>query len=110
LTRHRFIDRLRKHRTALSRERLHEGNGWENAILANDPPAEHVAQAEDLWNNILELCPPEHRDILQMKREGAVNADVAARTGLHEGSVRRILCNVAQKLAKQQEGEPGGTS
>lgn len=110
LTRNRFIDRLRRHKTALARERHDHQGGWENALLANDPRPDDLAQAEDLWDSIMQLCPPEHREILQMKRDGAVNADVAARTGLHEGSVRRILCNVAQKLARHQEGEQGGAS
>ena len=110
LTKHRFIDRLRRHRTAMTLERHPDQNGWENALLANDPRPDDFAQAEDLWKSIMNLCPPEHREILQMKREGAANTDVAARTGLHEGSVRRILCNVAQKLARQQEESQGGES
>ena len=110
LTKHRFIDRLRRHRTAMTLERRPDQNGWENALLANDPRPDDFAQAEDLWKSIMNLCPPEHREILQMKREGAANTDVAARTGLHEGSVRRILCNVAQKLARQQEESQGAES
>lgn len=110
LTKHRFIDRLRRHKTALARERHDNQSGWENALLANDPRPDDLAQVDDLWKSIMKLCPPEHREILQMKRDGALNADVAARTGLHEGSVRRILCNVAQKLARQQETEQGGES
>jgi len=110
LTKHRFIDRLRRHRTAMALERRHDQSGLENVLLANDPRPDDFAQAEDLWKNIMQLCPPEHREILQMKRDGAANADVAAQMGLHEGSVRRILCNVAQKLARQQEETQGGES
>lgn len=103
LTRNRFIDRIRRHRTALAREQSMEPSGQQMKLLANDPKAEQVAEAEELWGQIMELCPVEHREILQMKRAGAATADVAARTGLHEGSVRRILCGVADKLAQKQQ-------
>lgn len=110
LTKHRFIDRLRRHRTAMTLEKRYDQTRWENALLANDPRPDDFAQAEDLWKSIMRICPPEHREILQMKREGAANAEVAAQTGLHEGSVRRILCNVAQKLARHKEETQGGES
>lgn len=103
LTRNRFIDRIRRHRTALAREQRMELGGEQSRLLSHEPRADDLAQAEELWCQILELCPPEHREILQMKREGIPTPDVAARTGLHEGSVRRILCGVADKLAQKQQ-------
>jgi len=105
LTRHRFIDRLRKHQYAISRGQSLTDKGWENAVLAGDPQPDQVAEAEELWKEILLLCPPEHREILRLKREGAVTADVATKTGLHEGSVRRILCNLARRMTKNRGGE-----
>jgi RNA polymerase sigma-70 factor (ECF subfamily) len=68
-------------------------------------PARHqstpsqVAHAIDLWDRLLQLCPPEHRDVLRLKRDGLPLAEVAARTGLHEGSVRRILRRLFRELA-----------
>ena len=65
-----------------------------------------MAQAGDLWRRIVSLCPPAHREILQLKRDGALTAEVAARTGLHEGSVRRILNALAERLARRREEGP----
>jgi RNA polymerase sigma-70 factor (ECF subfamily) len=56
---------------------------------------------------MLALCPPAHHDVLRLRREGLRLEEIAARTGLHEGSVRRIL----RKLARQvgfPDDNPGG--
>ena len=52
---------------------------------------------------MLELCPPEHHDVLRLRREGLRLEDIASLTGLHEGSVRRILRQLARQLALAQE-------
>jgi RNA polymerase sigma-70 factor (ECF subfamily) len=48
---------------------------------------------------MLQLCPPEHRAVLCLRRDGLPLAEIAARTGLHEGSVRRILRRLVRELA-----------
>ena len=48
---------------------------------------------------MLERCPPAHRELLRLKRQGLPVAEIAARTGLHEGSVRRILYDLARRLS-----------
>jgi RNA polymerase sigma-70 factor (ECF subfamily) len=109
LTRHRFIDRLRRHRHVLQREQPLGPGDFEESLLAGDPQPSDVAEAGELWEELLELCPPAHQEVLRLKREGALTAEVAARTGLHEGSVRRILRDLAQRLARRRgEGAPGG--
>jgi RNA polymerase sigma factor (sigma-70 family) len=102
LTRHRFIDRLRRHRRALELEQPLAETEVEDALLADDPEPHDLLQADELWEQLLELCPPAHREVLRLKREGALSAEVAARTGLHEGSVRRILNTLSQRLARRQ--------
>jgi RNA polymerase sigma-70 factor (ECF subfamily) len=71
-----------------------------------------VVQAEELWDTMLELCPTEHHPVLLLRREGLPLAEIAARTGMHEGSVRRILRQLARELAMRagplkDKGEPG---
>jgi RNA polymerase sigma factor (sigma-70 family) len=68
----------------------------------HDRPSE-VVQAEELWTTMLDLCPPEHHPVLVLRREGLPLAEIAARTGLHEGSVRRILRRLARELALKAE-------
>ncbi len=102
LTRHRFIDRVRKHRRAVEREQSLAGDDGERPLAAADPQPADLIAADELWHEMLELCPPEHRELLRLKRQGALNSEVAARTGLHEGSVRRILCALSRRLARRR--------
>jgi RNA polymerase sigma-70 factor (ECF subfamily) len=62
-----------------------------------------AAQANDLWARMLDLLPPEHHPVLALRREGLQLAEIAARTGLHEGSVRRILRRLARELALREQ-------
>jgi RNA polymerase sigma-70 factor (ECF subfamily) len=55
---------------------------------------------------MLRDCPPEHRAILQLRREGFRLHEIAARTGLHEGSVRRVLRQLARDLALRHKPLP----
>jgi RNA polymerase sigma-70 factor (ECF subfamily) len=66
---------------------------------ADQPRPSELAQADELWELLLELCPPAHRELLRLKRQGFSLADIAERTGLHESSVRRILYDLARRLA-----------
>ena len=109
VTRHRLDDRLRHHHTALEREQPLEG--WDGADMPASPeprPSQH-AQADDLWEKMLTLCPPAHHEVLRLKRQGLTLNEVAAQTGLHEGSVRRILRKLARQLAFM-EGAPAEQS
>jgi RNA polymerase sigma-70 factor (ECF subfamily) len=102
LTRHRLIDHLRRHRRALDHEQPIEGSGFEELVPATAPDPADVIEAAELWEQLLDLCPPAHREILRLKREGALTGEVAARTGLNEGSVRRILHALSQRLARRR--------
>jgi RNA polymerase sigma-70 factor (ECF subfamily) len=109
LTRHRFIDRLRQHRRAVESEQSLAADDWEQTLPTTDPGPEDVLQADELWQQMLALCPPEHRELLRLKREGALNSELAARTGLNEGSIRRILCTLSRRLARRRgEADRGG--
>ncbi len=101
-TRNRFIDRVRAHEAALRREQLVPPDP--SAASAAAPS--DAAQAGELWERLLALCPPEHRDLLCLKRDGFSAEEIAARTGLHEGSVRRVLRTLARQLAFLDR--PGG--
>lgn len=76
---------------------------WEDVSQRRFERASEVAQADETWNRMLALCPPEHQQILHLRREGLLLDEIAARTGLHEGSVRRILRRLAREMALRQE-------
>lgn len=102
VTRNRFIDRVRRHQRALDHERPLEVLDGEPLSMAQDPRPSDVVQAEELWERMLALCPPAHRDLLRLKRQGFSLDEIAARTGYHPSSVRRILYDLARRLASQQ--------
>ncbi len=103
LTRNRFIDQLRRHRTALAREQpLGE-------IVSADEPASPMpspsqfAQADELGQRMLALCAPAHREIVRLRMRGIPVSEVAARTGMHVGSVHRILHDLACRVALERK-------
>jgi RNA polymerase sigma factor (sigma-70 family) len=98
-TRHRFVDRARRHRTALKKEEAAAINNLDEVVATNLPRPSQVVQAMDLWELMLAECRPAHREILQLKRDGLTIAEIAARIGLHEDSIRRILRDLACRIA-----------
>lgn len=102
-TRNRFIDRVRQHQTAARLEQpLHE-TGPDHLPSSLQPRPSELVQAEELWERLLALCPPEHHRLLQLRRQGSTPIEIAAQTGLHAGSVRRILRDLALRLACSRE-------
>lgn len=101
VTRNRFHDKCRKHRIALEKEQALGALHTSEVPPARQAPANDVVEAAELWERLLELCAPEHRELLQLKRQGLAMDEIVRRTGLHPGSVRRILRNLASKLALQ---------
>jgi RNA polymerase sigma-70 factor (ECF subfamily) len=110
VTRNRFLERLRQHRRALDREEPLYEAGLGTLLPSHQPRPSQVAQADELWKQMLLLCPPAHRDLLGLKREGLSLAEIAARTGLHEGSVRRILYDLEKRLEARQTASAPDTN
>jgi RNA polymerase sigma-70 factor (ECF subfamily) len=104
-TRNRFLDRYRQHRTAVEHSRPLEDTDTARPGKRQPSPSEE-AEASDLWEQMLTLCPPAHHELLRLKREGLSLTEIAARTGLHPSSVRRILYELARKLAAQRGSGP----
>jgi RNA polymerase sigma factor (sigma-70 family) len=102
VTRNRFNDRYRRNRLATEKELPFGRAQGEMLALSHQPTPSDIVQAEDLWEQLLALCPPAHKDLLRLRREGVPLSEIAARTGLHPGSVRRILRDLARKVAFQQ--------
>jgi RNA polymerase sigma-70 factor (ECF subfamily) len=96
-TRNRFIDRVRQHNTAARLERPLDSVA--QGAPARLPRPSESATANELWERMLALCPPEHHRLLELRRGGATAAEIALQTGLHEGSVRRVLRNLSLRLA-----------
>jgi RNA polymerase sigma-70 factor (ECF subfamily) len=105
MARNRFLDRVRQHSAALKHEERLAGPEQEAAVPAQQPHPSEEAQANELWERMVELCPPEHRELLRLKRQGLPMSELVARTGLHEDSIRRILRTLLRQLAFGSGGE-----
>lgn len=99
----RFLNHVRQHKTALAREQSLATFDAHELPAATQPQPSDLLQAEELWERLLALCPPAHRELLHLKQQGLALVEIAARTGLHEGSVRRILYDLARRFALQQQ-------
>lgn len=100
ITHDRFVDRLRQNQRALAREMPLVADRTEECLVSTDPRPSELVGAAELWQEILTLCPEEHREVLRLKREGVSTADIAARVGLHQGSIRRILGTLSRRLER----------
>jgi RNA polymerase sigma factor (sigma-70 family) len=103
LARRRLVNRVRRCGRASNAEVPLNEAGWDSLFDATQALPTETAQANDLWAKMLSMTPAQHHDVLILKREGLPLQDIAARTGLHEGSVRRILRRLASELALQEE-------
>lgn len=84
------------------------GRGWADVSDDRTASPSEVAQGDDLWEKLLRLTPPEHHAILHLRRQGLHLSEIAARTGLHEGSVRRILRRLFRELTLTETPLPPG--
>jgi RNA polymerase sigma factor (sigma-70 family) len=105
IARRRLLTRVRQLAPDVAAERASAAEADSVDDSRNDRASE-IVQAQELWDTMLELCPPEHHPVLVMRREGLPLTEIAARTGLHEGSVRRILRRLARELALRTEPLP----
>jgi RNA polymerase sigma factor (sigma-70 family) len=103
--RNRVVDRQRQHRTALERERLLSTTDRDSLAANNAAGPSETLRTDDLWQQLLTLCPPAHHELLRLKRQGLSLDEIAKRTGLHPSSVRRILYDLARQLAETQADE-----
>ena len=80
VTRNRFIDRVRQHRNALEHEMPVGATEVEQLPSSLQARPSEVAQADDLWQQMLALCPPAHHELLRLKRDGRSLDEIAAHT------------------------------
>jgi RNA polymerase sigma-70 factor (ECF subfamily) len=104
VTYNHFVNHCRRHSSQLEHEQALDDDASSSLPSAAMPRPSQIAQADELWSTLLEMCPPSHREVLELKRQGVPLAEIAGRTGLHEGSVRRILYDLAKRLADRRRG------
>jgi RNA polymerase sigma factor (sigma-70 family) len=100
-TLNRLIDRTRHERRSLCREQPVDQAGLHSVPESKQSVASAHLEADELWQQMNALCPPQHRELLALRREGLPLAAIAVRTGLHESSVRRVLYELAARVARR---------
>lgn len=106
MARNRLIDRVRKHRPALQREIAISPDRSDALPADRCPRVSEMYYADELWHQMLQVCPSDHYELLTLKRQGASIAEIARQSNLHEGSVRRILYDIARRIARLREQAP----
>lgn len=94
LARNRLYDHLRKNRHALEKEVQ-----FDQPHAGDQPEPSALLQADDLWEKLLKVCPPQYEPCLQLRREGYTFSEIGSRTGFHPSSIRRIFYDLARQLA-----------
>jgi RNA polymerase sigma factor (sigma-70 family) len=102
VTYNHFVNECRHNSAALRREEAFRTDETHAMALSTQPRPSQEAQADELWRTLQEICPPQHRQILELKRQGIPLAEIADRVKMHEGSVRRILYDLARRLSARE--------
>ena len=95
----RIADRYQEHRQALGRERPLDEAQAGSLPASPAPRPSQVAQGREFGDRVLDHCTPAHREIVNLRMSGLTMREIAERTGLHEGSVRRVLYDLARRMS-----------
>jgi RNA polymerase sigma-70 factor (ECF subfamily) len=106
VTRYQFVSEIRRHKDSVRYQQPLADYPQFDVPAPGQPHPSDAVQASDIWEQLLAVCPPRHREILHLKRQGVPLAEIATRTGLHKSSVRRILYEVARRFAFLNDGQP----
>src|SRR5271155_1377784 len=68
-TRNRFIDRSRQNRAAVQRQQSLDATHGDDLLPDDADQPSDLAQANDLWGQMMALCPPAHHHLLELKRQ-----------------------------------------
>jgi RNA polymerase sigma-70 factor (ECF subfamily) len=68
-------------------------------LAGREPRPSELVRAAAAWDTLLAACPPEHRPVLHLRRDGHSCEEIAGQTGLHPGSIRRVLRQLARRIA-----------
>jgi RNA polymerase sigma-70 factor (ECF subfamily) len=107
VTRNRLVNRI--HHAALELDHVRAQSNVPSAPSASAPCPDDTVAEEEVWQQLLALCPPAHRDLLRLKREGVPLHQITAQSGLHESSVRRILYDLLRRFMGRKEKLTGAS-
>jgi RNA polymerase sigma factor (sigma-70 family) len=74
----------------------------ELALTSNEPTASQVAQAREVHEQLLDRQDESGRIVIDLRREGYSNAEIAHRTGWNIRKVQRFLKDLQETLPKSE--------
>ena len=106
--RNKVIDEYRRASSAKQDVRREESM-WEGAeprelVDGSDTPFE-VAEASEALGRLRELLPEGRRAVLDLKAEGLTTVEIAARLGLGERTVRRVIEDLRRRAGIEDKEE-----
>lgn len=99
-TRNRFLNRQQKYQGGRIEESLDVGELGQQ-LPSKTPEPSATAHANELWEQLLNTCLPTHRPLVEMRRAGYSLKEIAADTGYHPSSVRRIFYDLARHAGQR---------
>jgi RNA polymerase sigma factor (sigma-70 family) len=106
--RHKVIDEYRR-ASSPKRDVRREESIWAGAqpreiVDGSNSPIE-AAQASEALGRLRALVPEDRRRILDLKADGLSTSEIAARVGLSERTVRRVIEDLRHRAGIDQAGE-----
>jgi RNA polymerase sigma factor (sigma-70 family) len=106
--RNKVIDEYRR-ASGCKQDKRREESMWEGSeprALADgsDTPIE-VAEANEAFSRLRDLLPEDRRTVLDLKAEGLSTVEIAARLGLGERTVRRVIEDLRRRAGIDGPGE-----
>jgi RNA polymerase sigma factor (sigma-70 family) len=106
--RNKVIDEYRRASSRKQDKRREESmwEGTEPRELADlsETPIE-VAEASEALSRLRDLLPEDRRTVLDLKAEGLSTAEIAARVGLSERTIRRVIEDLRRRAGVDGSGE-----
>jgi RNA polymerase sigma factor (sigma-70 family) len=94
----RFVDLRRHHKNSLGRERSLGVVDERHLRTASQDQPSGIVRAHELFDRLKAICSDSHHELLRLRAMGYSLAEISARTGFHESSIRRIFYDLARRL------------
>jgi RNA polymerase sigma factor (sigma-70 family) len=91
--------RMKTEKYNINRERSLNDSGLHasRSLAAQEPSPSEVAVADELWTRLLRGQPENYRRILELRRAGNTQRQIADELGLNEKTVRRVIQRIFEE-------------
>jgi RNA polymerase sigma factor (sigma-70 family) len=101
MARNKVLDEFRR-RCQLQKYNVHRERPLDDAVTATvhdgGPRPSQIAAVDELWQRLTVGRTPQEQAILQLRRTGYTNHEIASRIGISERTVRRLINRVFEEV------------